>query len=117
MLDVNNPSEINCILPLHFRSNSSQIETVSLLFPAVTVRTTLMVVACAAYLVVLAVSAWVWFHSHAFVPGILLLRKIGPAKTQRILKDLNFNACWFSFDLHLLMGLAYVNRNRLQYLQ
>ena len=108
---------INCVLPRALQTNVSSVETIELLFTPITVRTTLMAMAFYTYIGILVVSCWVWYRASSFVPGIQLLRQIGPDQTQVLLKKLDSQCNWMSTDLHLVMGLAYVNRERLQYIE
>lgn len=122
-----NPAEINCVLPpafltngtstLHFQKN----DTIALLFTPVTVRTTLMWVSFAFYLLIFAVSHWAWFRSESREfdsnPGMHLLQNIGPMDVQDMLKIKDGKIQWANTDLQLIMSLVYVNRDRLKYIE
>lgn len=123
VVPIRNPSEINCLLPpafLHSPITGRQLQrndTIALLFVPVTVRTSLMLVALAFYAVIFILSTWIWASAGSFVPGIELLQQIGSRDVRKILKKLDRQLPWTCTDLHLIMGLTYVNRDRLHFIQ
>ena len=59
--------------------------------------------------------SFVWWNAEIFSPGINLLKHIEDERVKKLLSK--FKEKCLNTDLHLIMGLAYVNRDRLQFIQ